>query len=375
MKQKKVIVLGASGSIGKSALDIIQTHAELFTLVGASTHTNEAFLASLKKTFPQNEIKLALSGKDKIDAGIHYSLEQGLLELIRDTEADIVVNGISGASGLLPSVAAIESKKDLALANKETMVMAGTLVNALAEKNKVSILPVDSEHSAVFRLLHAHGKEAVEEIILTASGGAFRDKTIEELQYVTLKDALKHPNWSMGPKITIDSASMANKGLEVIEAVKLFGFKPNQIGVRIHKESKVHSLVRTKDGSLYAELSNPDMRLPIQNALTWPTLLPFEPGRMSLDDICLNFKKPDLVKYKLLALAYECAEKDASYPIAYNAANEIAVEAFMKEKINFLQIATCVEKVLQHDFSCNPSCIQEVLQEDKRAREIAFSEL
>jgi 1-deoxy-D-xylulose-5-phosphate reductoisomerase len=258
----------------------------------------------------------------------------------------MTVNGIAGAAGLLPSAAAILAGSDLALANKETVVMAGDIILPLAAEKKVTILPVDSEHSAIFNLLNAHGREGVEELILTASGGPFRKLNRREMEKVRPADALAHPTWKMGPKITIDSASMANKGLEVIEAVRLFGFSPEKVRVLIHPQSVVHSMIRMKDGAVYAQLSGPDMRLPIHEALCYPECGESSFGALDFDTLTLEFERPDFERFPMLPLAWEAIRRGGLYPCVYNAANEAAAAAFLSGKAGFLDIPVIVGYVL-----------------------------
>lgn len=355
---KRVIVLGATGSIGKSALDVIRRNPGRFEVAALSAHRDSRALSSLADEFPA--ATTVLSGT----AG-----ETALLSMIRETDADVVVNGIAGSSGLLPSVAALESGKDLALANKETIVMAGPLVRSTASKNGASILPVDSEHSAVFSLIDAYGKNAVSEIILTASGGPFRTWDERRIERATPADALKHPTWTMGSKITIDSASLANKGLEVIEAVRLFDLPPDAVKVVVHPESLVHSFVRTRDGVLYAQVSHPDMRHPIQAALFWPTPVENDLKPLSFDEaFTMNFEPPRREAFPMLGLAYRAASLGCLYPICYNAVNEIAVECFLSGTLPFGGIAEVVARVMQDDWSTEPSSYEEVLEADRKAR-------
>jgi 1-deoxy-D-xylulose-5-phosphate reductoisomerase len=366
--QKKIIILGATGSIGQGACSVVQSHQADFKVVGMSAHVDAEGLSSLARELGVERV--CLSGAPQAISGFTCSLsgQAGLERLIRETEADIVLNAVAGAAGLLPSAWALESGKDLALANKETMVTAGGLIKALARKAGRSILPVDSEHSAVFQLIHQAGQDRVEEIILTASGGPFRDLPLEKFKDITLSDALRHPNWSMGKKITVDSASMANKGLEVLEALELFEVSLNAITVLVHRESKVHSLVRTKDGSLYAQISEPDMRVPIQNAFSWPEQLGAPYGRLNLAGLCLSFEEPDGRRFPLLPLAYEVGRRGGSYPVAYNAANEVAVEAFMAGALPFTGIYEVVRECLEADFTRACQSLDEVLDSDGRAR-------
>ncbi|GHV69944.1 1-deoxy-D-xylulose 5-phosphate reductoisomerase [Spirochaetia bacterium] len=355
---KKAAVLGATGSIGKSALDVLRRGKEDFEVVLLSAHSSREELLKLSKDFPQ--ARLALSGE--------------LLQAIAEAGADITVNGIAGAAGLEPSLAVLRSGSDLALANKETIVMAGPLVFAEARKAGRRIIPVDSEHSAIFSLLEAHGRENVKEILLTASGGPFRTYTKEQLAQVKKEDALAHPTWNMGPKITVDSASMANKGLEVIEAVRLFDVSPEKIKVLVHPQSIVHSMLRLRDGTVYAQLSRPDMRLPIMNAL-YSVIPAAKKGNffddLSFDDLTLTFEKPDVEKFPLLPLAYEAARRGGLYPAAYNAANEEAVGAFLTDRIAFLDIPSIVGYVLEKDWSTGDDTFEGIMEADRKGREIA----
>jgi 1-deoxy-D-xylulose-5-phosphate reductoisomerase len=379
--KKRVAVLGATGSIGKSAMDVIARGKDDFEVVLLSAHKRGKELAELGRLWPG--AATVLSGEEGPPS---RKGAESLLAAIAACGADITLNGISGAAGLEPSMAAIESGSDLALANKETLVMAGPLVLQRAAEKKVNIIPVDSEHSAIFHLLEAHGKKALEEIILTASGGPFRNYPLKEMEKVTPQAALAHPTWNMGAKITIDSASMANKGLEVIEAACLFGLHPEKIKVVIHPQSIVHSMVRMKDGAVYAQLSRPDMRLPIHHALYWPEKAPVPSkeneggfGRLDFDSlpkegINLEFYPPDMEKFPLLAYAYEAARKEGLYPCAYNAANEEAVSAFLNGHIGFLDIGRITGYVVSRDWTGRPDDIASVMEADRRARIMAREE-
>ncbi len=359
--RKKIIVLGATGSIGTSALDIARHYPERFEVVAVSAHRNEAQLRAISDEFGSR--RFALSGRDGA---------QAIDAMIRECEADIVVNGIAGASGLSPSIAALESGKDLALANKETIVMAGSLIRKLAEKRGRKILPVDSEHSAVFSLIESQGKENVAEIVLTASGGPFRTWSNERLREAKPEDALKHPTWNMGAKITIDSASLANKGLEVIEACRLFDVPPERVKVVVHPQSLVHSFVRTVDGVLYAQISPPDMRHPILSALSWPERVPNYLEELAFDRICtMHFEPPRYSDFPLLGLAYRAAGLSGKYTIAYNAANEVAVAAFLDRRLSFPGIAATVADTLDGDWSGEPQSHEEIILADAMAREKA----
>jgi 1-deoxy-D-xylulose-5-phosphate reductoisomerase len=366
---KKVLILGSSGSIGRNTLDIIRSNPEDFILCGLQAHLNESILLEDGAEFPK--ARLCLSGKKSTSDRITYSGTEGILQLIEDSNADIVVNGIVGASGLKPSIKALECGMDLALANKESMVLAGSLIKHLASLHNCALLPVDSEHSALFLLLENKKKELISELILTASGGPFRNKKLEEFDSITVNEALAHPTWSMGRKISIDSATMANKGLEVIEAQQLFDFHVDCIKVLIHPQSYVHSLIRTKDMALYAQISEPDMRLPIQDALFYPEMRKVPWTYLDLAGKTLEFQEPDLKKFPMLKLAFECARQGHASPIAYNGANEMAVEAFLNERIPYSAIAAVTEHTLEHDWTQKHEQADEILESDQRSREIA----
>jgi 1-deoxy-D-xylulose-5-phosphate reductoisomerase len=374
---KKTAVLGATGSIGKNALDVIARRKTDFKPVLLSAHSNRDGLEEAGRHWP--EARKILSGQP--------GGRERLLAAIAGCGADITINGISGAAGLEPSMAAIEAGSALALANKETLVMAGPLVIKRANEKNVAIIPVDSEHSCVFHLLEAHCKnqDSLDEIILTASGGPFRNYSIEEMEKAGPKAALAHPTWNMGAKISVDSASMANKGLEVIEASRLFMLSngqplpPEKIKVVIHPQSIVHSMIRLKDGELYAQMSRPDMRLPILKALYWPGHSEGKGdwgfGRLDFNALSLEFHQPDLRKFPMLPLAYEAARKGGLCPCAYNGANEAAVAAFLEGRIGFLDIARITGYVLDKDWSVEPCCIAQIMEADRQARALAEKEI
>lgn len=371
--KKRVLILGATGSIGTSAIDVIRHYPDLFELVGISGHHNEEKLLQIASEF--NCKNICLSGlelsSDILNSRIQFYGTTGLNEIIEQTNANIVLNGISGMSGLLPSIAVIKKGIDLALANKETLVMAGEYVQKLAKKNKCKIIPVDSEHSAIFSLIENFKANNVSKIVLTASGGPFKDYTYNELKTVTVEDTLRHPTWNMGKKITIDSATLANKGLEVIEASVLFNLPPSKIQVAIHPQSLVHSLIQLNDGVLYSQISKPDMKHPILNALTYPTIMENYLEKLDLtQDVNLSFSAPRMKDFPMLYLAYQCLNKKGAYPIVYNAANEVAVSAFISGQISFLDIPRITEKVLQSDWTEEPSSIEEILTIDGKAREL-----
>ncbi|WP_428908631.1 1-deoxy-D-xylulose-5-phosphate reductoisomerase [Niallia sp. Krafla_26] len=369
---KNISLLGATGSIGTQTVDIITKHKDQFSLVAMSVGRN---IDLARKTITALSPKL-VSTIEKSDAetlqaefpSITFLYgDQGLTEVAVYDKADILVNGVTGSVGLQPTLHAIEAKKTIAFANKETLVTAGHLVMDAVKKHNVSLLPVDSEHSAIFQCLQGENTRNIEKIILTASGGSFRDRSREELINVTVEDALNHPNWSMGAKITIDSASMMNKGLEVIEAHWLFDLPYEKIDVLLHKESVIHSMVEFHDSSVIAQLGSPDMRVPILYALTYPERMPY-PSSKKLDLTQfgqLHFQEMNLERFRCLKFAYEAGKAGGSYPTVLNAANEEAVAAFLANKITFLQIEDLVEQALErHNMVKNPSLedIEEINQ-------------
>jgi len=362
---KKIIVLGASGTIGQNTIDIIRRFSDRFELAGVSVHTKTDVLDALRAEFHFNDFAVTDSA-----GGIRYDAKHRSLErFLTETHADIVVNGIAGAAGLQASLIAVKTHRTLALANKESIVMAGHLLQQEAEKYHSLIIPVDSEHSAIYSLIRVHGREAIERLIITASGGPFRAWTKERIQEATLQDALKHPTWTMGAKITIDSASLANKALEVIEAVHLFDIPADRITVAVHPSSVVHSMVQLTGGEIYAQLSPPDMRNPIFAALSYPEEPP--PYLAPLDftkPVDLHFEPPRTEDFPMLSLGFTAARKKAGYPIAFNAANEQAVAAFLDGKLRFVQLAEITAQVMQEDWSAAPKNITEVMRIDESAR-------
>ena len=361
--KKRVAVLGASGSIGKSSLDVLNSDRDNFDVVLLSAHTKHLSLEKISADWPSARCVLCAqdTGKKK------------LLDAIRDVRADITINGISGSAGLEPSIAAIESGSNLALAKKETIVMAAPLVFRLAAEKKIKIIPVDSEHSAIFNLIEAFGNQNADEVILTASGGPFRSLTLKQMENVNPDAALAHPTWNMGPKISIDSATMANKGLEIIEAAYLFNMPVEKIKVTIHPQSIVHSMLRLKNGAVYAQLSRPDMRHPIHNALYWPQVAHCGLETLDFDSLTLEFQKPDFKKFPMLGYAQKATGLGGLYPCALNAANEKAVSAFLECRIGFLDIPRIVEYVLNRDWSGTIKSLETVLKADEDARCMAQS--
>lgn len=374
MTDKRIILLGATGSIGRSTLDVLRNLNGMsgvshggYRLVGLSCRSNVEQLLSCAEEF--DVTALAATEPASRKEALTWCGADSVLKLIEETEADLVINGIAGSPGLEPSIRALERGMDLALANKETVVMAGPTVFQIAARNSARILPVDSEHSAIFHLLEGRSREKVRRIIITASGGAFRETPLEDFPRLTVADALRHPTWDMGAKITIDSATMANKGLEVIEAHRLFGLSAGQISVVIHPQSTVHSFVETIEGSLYAQVSAPDMRIPIQNAVTYPELADSPFGTLFFDGLSLTFDTPDYERYPMLSLAYETIRdgNSRSLPIVYNAANEIAVDAFSRKEIPFPAIAEVVEKSLSSEWREYPETVKEIMEVHRAA--------
>ncbi len=370
---KKVAIIGASGSIGKQSIDVLKHYKDEFELVAFSVGKNIDYANEILKEF--NTVNLVcVQNEEDVDKvnfdNVVFGLE-GLVKVSTIEQSDVLITAVVGSVGLLPTIEAIKSKKDIALANKETLVMAGHIIMPLIKEYGVNLLPVDSEHSAIFQSLNGENSKEINKIIITASGGSFRDKTLKELENVSKKEALNHPNWSMGEKITIDSATMVNKGLEVIEAHHLFGVDYKDIEVLIHKQSIIHSMVEFEDYSVIAQLGTPDMRLPIQYALTYPSRKKIiGTNRLSLSEVAtLDFKEPDYVRYEGLKLAYDAGKLGDSYPTVYNCANEMAVQLFLKEKISFLQITQIVRNALDnHKVIKNPT-LKEILTLDKEIKE------
>ena len=377
---KKIAIIGSTGSIGTQTLDVIAHHEEQFQVEGLAGGSNLKLLLEQVKQFSPKKVsvsskELADEMKPYLPQGTHlYYGEEGLVEIAAGTDADTVVTAVMGSVGLRPTLAAIDEGKHIGLANKETLITAGHLVMERARSKGVSILPVDSEHSAIFQCLNGEEKREVSKIILTASGGSFRHLTREQLADVTVEDALKHPNWSMGSKITIDSATMVNKGLEVIEAHWLFGMSYEQIEVLLHPESIIHSCVEFIDGSVIAQLGTPDMRVPIQYALTYPHRLASPGKRLSLAEVGkLHFREMDYNRFPCLRLAFECGKIGGTATTAYNAANEVAVSRFLKREISFLHIETILEKVLdQHQVAHHPN-LDMIEAVDRSVRALAAS--
>ncbi|MDR1702699.1 MAG: 1-deoxy-D-xylulose-5-phosphate reductoisomerase [Sporomusaceae bacterium] len=375
-----VSILGSTGSIGTQALEVIAAKRNIFGVAALASFQNDTLLAEQIEIFkPKLAVLVDKKAADRLSKNYHgpttiLSGEEGLIEAAVEESAQTVLTAVVGFAGLKPTLAAIEAGKNIALANKETLVAAGELVMRAAVLNKVRILPVDSEHSAIFQCLQGERREQAEKIILTASGGPFRGKKTADLQKVTVADCLNHPNWVMGAKITVDSATMANKGLEVIESKWLFGLNYEQIEVCVHPQSIIHSLVEFKDGSVMAQMGKPDMRLPIQYALTYPERLPSNFSKLDFKKMPnLTFEEPDTTVFTALALAFEAGRAGGTMPCVYNAANETAVYAFLEHKIGFLDIASVIEKVMgAHKNVISPQ-LDDIFAADAWARECAQS--
>ena len=379
--KKYIAILGSTGSIGTQALEVIRRNKDRFEIEVLTAENNADLLIEQAVEFRPNVVVI---GNELLYATVKNALEplyikvycgsKALASVVEMDDIDVVLTALVGYAGLIPTIHAIKAGKHIALANKETLVVAGDLVTALAHKNKVAILPVDSEHSAIFQCLPGEGMNAIEKIILTAFGGPFRGKTRADLEHVTKQQALKHPNWSMGAKITIDSASLMNKGLEVIEAKWLFGLEADQIDVVVHPQSIIHSMVQFEDGSIKAQMGLPDMKLPIQYALAFPERLKSDYPRFDFTNYpALTFDKPDTETFRNLSLAYDALRKGGNMPCILNAANEIAVDKFLKDEITFLEmpdlIAECMAKV---PYIAIPS-LDDYIQTDRDTRTLARS--
>jgi 1-deoxy-D-xylulose-5-phosphate reductoisomerase len=376
---KRLAILGSTGSIGTQALDVVAAHPEEFSVEVLAAGNNAELLIKQALQFKPNVVvinqlsHLKMVKDALLDEGIKvYGGEEALAEVVQMESIDMVLAAIVGYAGLRSTLAAVNAGKQIALANKETLVVAGDLVTKAAREKGVNLYPVDSEHSAIFQCLAGEFENPIEKIYLTASGGPFRGKKKSELANVTKKDALKHPNWEMGAKVTIDSATLMNKGLEVIEAKWLFGLKPEQIDVIVHPQSIVHSLVQFRDGSMKAQMGLPDMKLPIQYAFGFPKRLNSDFPRFNFANYpSLNFEKPDLETFSCLQIAFDAMKRGGNIPCVMNAANEIAVQAFLEEKIGFLQIADVVsETIAKCSFIANP-VFEDYVKSDAEARRLS----
>lgn len=375
MSKRNIIILGATGSIGRSSLEVIKNHLDKYSVAYLTTNKNVDLILEQAEEFKPrgivitdektyNYVKRFLN----VSVPLYSSLD--LNEIIRSEDIDIVIAAMVGFSGLKPTIEAVRSGKNIALANKETLVVAGHIITKLAREFKSNIIPIDSEHSAILQCLVGESKESIKKIILTASGGPFLNRSIEDFDSITVQEALKHPNWKMGDKITIDSATMMNKGLEVIEAHWLFGIEKERIEVLIHPQSIIHSMVEFVDGSIKAQLSLPDMKLPIQYALSYPERYPVSYSLMDfIKYSMLTFYEPDLEKFKCLYLAYKSLELGGNYPSVLNSANEVAVEKFLNGEIKFSAIPQMIEKALDKFGSEKEPDLDEIYELDIKVRE------
>lgn len=377
--KKQICILGSTGSIGTQALDVIEQHADLYEVYCLTANNRYKELAEQARKFRPAAVVIANEAhyeslcqllNDCPDIKV-YAGKAALDEIVSATPIDMVLTAMVGFAGLSPTIHAIQARKKICLANKETLVVAGELICKLAQQHHVPILPVDSEHSAIFQSLVGEGDNEIEKILLTASGGPFRTYTLEQMQHVTAADALKHPTWEMGAKITIDSASMMNKGFEVIEAKWLFGVPVEKIQVLVHPQSIVHSAVQFADGGIKAQLGVPDMRLPIQYAFSFPERLPLHGQRLDMFKQPLEFFEPDMGKFKCLALAYEAMRQGGNMPCVLNAANEVVNEAFRHGKCSFLDMGNIIEKTMQRVSYDKSSQYQIYVDTDAETRRIA----
>jgi 1-deoxy-D-xylulose-5-phosphate reductoisomerase len=378
--KKNIAILGSTGSIGTQALEVVQANPNLFGVHLLTAQNNADLLIEQALKFQPKAVVISNKSLfDKVKSALTqldirvYAGNEAISENVQEPEIDIVLTALVGYVGLLPTIKAIEAGKDIALANKETLVVAGEIVTELARKHNVKILPVDSEHSAIFQCLVGEEANPIEKIILTASGGPFRGLDKNQLEKVTKAQALKHPNWVMGAKITIDSASLMNKGLEVIEAKWLFDLRANQIEVVVHPQSIIHSIVQFTDGSMKAQMGLPDMKLPIQYALAYPIRILSDFPRFNFkNQPSLTFEQPDCQTFRNLQLAFDALAKAGNQPCVLNAANEVAVEAFLKDKIGFLQMSDMIENTLEKTSFVKKPNLQDYIESDAEARNLAI---
>ncbi len=383
MQKKGLAILGSTGSIGTQALEVVESYSDFFDLQVITAQTNADLLIQQALKFQPNAVVIGDESKyEQVkealwSSDIHvYAGEQALCQVVAFHEVDIVLTALVGYAGLKPTISAIQAGKNIALANKETLVVAGELITSMAKEKGVNIYPVDSEHSAIFQCLPGEFDNPIEKIYLTASGGPFRGWKTEALEQVTKAQALKHPNWSMGAKITIDSATLMNKGLEVIEAKWLFGLRNEQIDVIVHPQSIIHSLVQFQDGSMKAQMGLPDMKLPIQYALTYPKRFPTNFPRFNFMDYPeLTFEQPDRQTFRNLDLAYQALERGGTAACALNAANEVSVQLFLEDKISFLEIAKINEYVMNEVALVDQPRYEDYVEVDKLARMAALKGL
>jgi len=379
MKKKQIAILGSTGSIGTQALQVIEEHPDLYEAYALTANNQVELLAKQARKFMPaavviaNETKYLQLKEMLADLPIQvYAGADALCEIVEAKPIDVVLASMVGYAGLRPTMNAIRAGKAIALANKETLVVAGELINALAQQYQTPILPVDSEHSAIFQCLESNN--ALEKVILTASGGPFRQFTMEQLRHVTKEQALKHPNWDMGAKITIDSATMMNKGFEVIEAKWLFGVRPDQIEVVVHPQSVIHSMVQYEDGAVKAQLGMPDMRLPIQYAFSYPQRIKASFDRLDFSTLKeLTFEQPDTNRFRCLALAYEALNRGGNMACIVNAANEVVVSAFLRDRIPFFRMSEVIEQCMGKVSFMQAPTYEDYVATDTEARRVAES--
>ncbi len=376
---KHIIILGSTGSIGVSALEVLAGHSDRFQVRALTAATKDGLIAEQIALFHPDVVAMAddhaasrLRSRPNLGDVTIYSGAEGLIQAATLDQADLVISAIVGAAGLVPTLAAIRAGKDVALANKEPMVMAGQLMQQEAHAHDVTIFPVDSEHSALFQSMQGHRKEDIRRLILTCSGGPFRTCTREDMRHKTKAEALNHPNWEMGSKITIDSATLMNKGLEVIEAHWLFDIPASKIEVIIHPQSIIHSMVEYNDGSIIAQMGNPDMKIPIAYALSYPEHIPLDFPRCDLvKESPLSFEAPDTERFPCLALAYRALQTGGTMPAVLNAANEVAVQGFLDDKITFLDIERVIQGTMDGHSNASLDTLDDALRADRWAREYA----
>ena len=379
MKKKQIAILGSTGSIGTQALEVIAEHPDLYEVYALTANNRVELLIKQALKFQPEVVVIANESKyTQLKEALEnqpikvYAGAEALAQVVEAQPIDIVLTAMVGYAGLKPTISAIRARKTIALANKETLVVAGKLINELAQQYKTPILPVDSEHSAVFQCLAGEIGNPIEKVILTASGGPFRTCTLEQLAYVTKTEALKHPNWEMGAKITIDSASMMNKGFEVIEAKWLFGVQPQQIEVVVHPQSVIHSMVQFEDGAIKAQLGMPDMRLPIQYAFSYPDRIQSSFERLDFTKCTdLTFEQPDTKRFRNLALAYEALHQAGNMPCIVNAANEVVVAAFLHDEVGFLEMSDIIEKTMNKVAYIEYPTYDDYVATDAEARRVA----
>ena len=376
---RQLAILGSTGSIGTQALEVINEHSDLFEVYALTANNNAELLIEQAHKYMPDTVVIA---NEKKYPEVKEALEElpikvwagadAIAQVVTADPIDLVLTAMVGYSGLRPTIEAIKAKKAIALANKETLVVAGELITSLANESNIPIIPVDSEHSAIFQCLNGEWLNPVEKILLTASGGPFFNKTKEELSKVTKEQALRHPNWNMGSKVTIDSASLMNKGFEMIEAKWLFGVKPEQIEIVVHPQSIIHSMIQFEDGAIMAQLSIPDMKLPISYAFSYPARLKSSSKRFDFSSCrSFTFEKPDMDKFRNLSFAFEAIEKGGNVPCILNAANEIAVDAFLNDRVGFLQMSDIIEKTMAKMSIIAKPSFEDYARTDAEARSIA----